>query len=141
MQYPYRNLVFEGGGVKGVAYGGALEVLDKRGILGQIERVGGTSAGAITATMVALDYTADQIKDLMLNLDFTKFKDGSFLGDIERFATKYGWYKGQVFLEFMQEQIAAKLGNKNATFDDMKKSGLRDLRVVGTDLSQRTDRV
>jgi len=26
--YPYKNLVFEGGGVKGVAYGGVFEVLN-----------------------------------------------------------------------------------------------------------------
>jgi predicted acylesterase/phospholipase RssA len=28
--YPYKNLVFEGGGVKGVAYGGVFEVLEQR---------------------------------------------------------------------------------------------------------------
>jgi NTE family protein len=27
--YPYKNLVFEGGGVKGVAYGGVFEVLEQ----------------------------------------------------------------------------------------------------------------
>ena len=36
----YRNLVFEGGGVKGIAYGGALGVLQEKGILDKIQRVG-----------------------------------------------------------------------------------------------------
>jgi len=31
--YPFRNLVFEGGGVKGIAYLGALQVLEKKKIL------------------------------------------------------------------------------------------------------------
>ena len=44
--YPYKNLVFEGGGVKGVAYGGVFEVLEKRQITPQIEAVAGTSAEA-----------------------------------------------------------------------------------------------
>ena len=35
--YPYKNLVFEGGGVKGVAYGGAFEVLEQTEITPQIE--------------------------------------------------------------------------------------------------------
>ena len=48
--YPFKNLVFQGGGVKGIAYGGALDVLDKKGILKNIIRVAGTSAGAINAT-------------------------------------------------------------------------------------------
>ena len=52
--YPFRNLVFEGGGVKGIAYCCALGVLDERVILSRISRVGGTSAGAINATLLAL---------------------------------------------------------------------------------------
>ena len=51
MEYPFRNLVFKGGGVKGVAYIGALKVLEEKGSLGQIERIGGTSAGAINAVL------------------------------------------------------------------------------------------
>src|SRR5579864_920356 len=55
-KYPFQNLVFEGGGVRGVAYAGALDVLDRAGILSQIQAVAGTSAGAITAALVALGY-------------------------------------------------------------------------------------
>ena len=33
MTYPFRNLVFEGGGVKGIAYVGAMKVLEKQEIL------------------------------------------------------------------------------------------------------------
>ena len=38
MSYHFKNLVFEGGGVKGIAYVGAMEVLDREGILNNIER-------------------------------------------------------------------------------------------------------
>lgn len=44
---PNKNLVFEGGGFKGVAYGGVFEVLEQRQITPQIQSVAGTSAGAI----------------------------------------------------------------------------------------------
>ncbi len=60
-KYHFKNLVFEGGGVKGIAYVGALEVLEKEGILGSIERVAGTSAGAMVAVLVALGYTATEL--------------------------------------------------------------------------------
>ena len=49
----YKNLVFSGGGVRGIAYLGALEMLDEYGIIENIQRVAGTSAGAITATIVS----------------------------------------------------------------------------------------
>jgi NTE family protein len=55
--YHFRNLVFEGGGVKGIAYVGALRQLEARGIMEEIRRVGGTSAGAINAVMLSLGYS------------------------------------------------------------------------------------
>ena len=35
--YPFKNLIFEGGGVKGIAYVGAMEELDKRAIVQNIK--------------------------------------------------------------------------------------------------------
>jgi NTE family protein len=74
--YPYKNLVFEGGGVKGVAYGGVFEVLEQKQITPQIESVAGTSAGAITATMMSLNYSAEVFLKIMMTRDFEKFLDG-----------------------------------------------------------------
>lgn len=57
--YPYKNLVFEGGSVKGVAYGGVFEVLEQRQITPQIEPTlisGGNFRRRITATMMSLDH-------------------------------------------------------------------------------------
>ncbi|MEP6948960.1 MAG: patatin-like phospholipase family protein [Ginsengibacter sp.] len=45
--YPYKNLALEGGGVRGLAYAGAPEVLEQKDILKNVERVAGSSAGAI----------------------------------------------------------------------------------------------
>jgi len=56
-----RNLVFQGGGVKGVAFLGALEEAQSEGkkrgcdFLGGIEKTAGTSAGAIVALYLALN--------------------------------------------------------------------------------------
>jgi hypothetical protein len=52
--------VFEGGGVKGIAEVGAPEGLQSRTVLPQIPRVGGTSAGVITAGRPGLNYSAAQ---------------------------------------------------------------------------------
>jgi len=60
--YPYKYLVFEGGGVRGVAYGGVFEVLEYAQITPQIEAVAGTSAGAIAATMMSLNYSAKDFR-------------------------------------------------------------------------------
>ena len=52
MNYQFENLVFEGGGV-GIAYGGALELLEAKGIMPQIKQTSGAS-GAIAALLVGL---------------------------------------------------------------------------------------
>jgi NTE family protein len=127
------NLVFEGGGVKGVAYGGALTALDRAGMLSGVRRVAGTSAGAITATLVALGYTADEIRVLMLYVHFDRFEDGGGLG-ICRLVRRYGLHPGDYFRELMRCLVGRKTGNPDATFADLARRGFRDLHVFATDL-------
>lgn len=57
----YTNLVFEGGGIRGVAYAGALQELEARNVLDSIGQCGGTSVGAVAAMLMALGYRAAEI--------------------------------------------------------------------------------
>jgi NTE family protein len=133
MNYNFTNLVFEGGGVKGIAYAGALQVLTDCGIMPKIKQVAGTSAGAITATMVALGYTAPEIKSTIMNFDFKQFEDG---WDPLRLATQYGLYKGDAFLSWMRKMIDAKAkAGPNATFADLYNQNGIGLFVFATDLN------
>jgi len=66
MTYPFKNLVFEGGGVKGAAYVGAMQALDENKILGNIERICGTSAGAITAVLIGLGFSVEEAEIILL---------------------------------------------------------------------------
>ncbi len=134
------NLVFEGGGVKGVAYCGALAELESHGIMPGVTRVAGTSAGAITAALVAAGYSSTELADAMLALDFRKFEDGELEGPV-RVVEHYGWYRGKAFLEWMQGRVAAKLGSPGATFSDLHGTRQVDLRVVATNLATRTAQV
>lgn len=137
MAVQFRNLVFEGGGVKGIAYVGALQILEQRGVLRGIRRCGGTSAGAINALLLALGYTNNEMLELMKALDFKKFMDDSFgiIRDIRRLASEFGWNRGDFFSSWIGDRIAAKLGNSRATFADLAGSGRPALYVVGTNLA------
>jgi NTE family protein len=137
MAYYFRNLVFEGGGVKGIAYVGAMKILKKKRILSKIKRVGGTSAGAINATLFALGFSIDEQEDILNNLDFNNFMDDSWgkVRDTVRLTKKFGWYKGDFFHEWISKHIKKKLGNAKATFKDLKGKGKPDLYVYGTNLS------
>lgn len=144
MSYNFKNLVFEGGGVKGIAYLGAIEVLNDKGILGQLQRVGGTSAGAINAILIGLGFTPDETRDVLWSLDFNKFMDDDWgvVRDTDRLIDEFGWYKGNFFRNWIGNLIREKTGNSESTFADieaLKEKGrpFLSLYFMGTNLSTR----
>lgn len=148
MPYQFKNLIFEGGGVKGIAYVGAMEVLADRRICDQIERVGGTSAGAINAVLAGLDYSVTETKKLLWELDFNNFMDDSWgiVRDTDRLIGSFGWYKGDFFRDWIASVIRRKTGNSESTFADIealkpKNPKFRSLYFMGTNLSTKFSEV
>jgi NTE family protein len=104
--------VFEGGGVRGIGLAGALSVFDAVGY--RPYSVAGTSAGAIVSTLVASGYTAAEIKQIIMGIDFSKFEDPPLIGRIPHLGSMidliphYGLYKGDYFHSLMRNLLAAK---------------------------------
>ncbi len=80
------DLVFEGGGAKGMAFVGALEVFEKAGHTHR--RIVGTSAGAITATLTGAGYSPEELFTECTKIDpatgnpiFATFMDAPKDGD------------------------------------------------------------
>ena len=73
------DLVFEGGGAKGVAFVGALQAFERHGH--KPRRLIGTSAGSITACLIAAGYSAQEALDAIIEQTpegkprFTTFMD------------------------------------------------------------------
>lgn len=145
----FRNLIFEGGGVKGIAYAGAIRVLEKQDILTDIRRVAGASAGAITAALLGAGATGSDIEEIVGHTSFRKFMDDSFgvLRDVNRLIHDYGWYKGDAFSTWMKKQIQSLTGHPNLDFKGLsalaRNDGkrYRELYVVGTNLSSQMEQV
>jgi NTE family protein len=141
MAYHFRNLIFEGGGVKGIAYLGALKVLEEKNILPAITRIGGTSAGAITAVLAGLNFSPEEIKNILWEMDFKKFLDDSWnpIHDINRLRTEYGWYKGDFFHAWIDKLIQQKTNKSGSTFAHIEglkaEKGFRSLYFIGTNIS------
>ena len=71
-----RHLVLEGGGVKGIAYVGVIRTLEAHGIqIQDLDTIAGTSAGAITATLLTVGYTGHELTDVLENLPLESFLD------------------------------------------------------------------
>lgn len=134
-----KNLVFEGAGIRGIAYCGAIQVLEEKNLLQNIERVGGTSAGAITALLLSLGYKANEISELISSTAFKKFNDGNFLifGGIHRLKKYYGCYRGRRVENWLDRVIETKTGNAEITFRELHQKGYKGLFVTGTSLDQQ----
>jgi NTE family protein len=73
------DIVFEGGGAKGFGFIGALKAFEQH--KHEAERLIGTSAGAVIATLLAAGYSADRMKQLVVE----KITDGKH--ERSRFST------------------------------------------------------
>ena len=129
-----------------------------------IVNIGGTSAGAMTAVLLALDYKLEEMEDILRSLDLrdlfldeeniknefleikenfnsnlllNTFRVGKFL---KKISESFGLFPGEVFLKFFEEKIAVKLG-AHATFKDLQdriengESKFKFLYLVGSNLS------
>ena len=134
------DCVMEGGGVKGTALVGAIAALEAKGFTPS--HLAGSSAGAICAAIRAAGYTPDEMKTIMLEVDYKDFQDGSrwkFKRMVD-FWNHIGIHKGDEFYHWMKEILDAK-GLK--TFGDLKIPDQSDarwkysLKVLGSDVFKK----
>lgn len=138
------DAVFEGGGVKGSGLVGAIAVAEEFGY--QFINLAGTSAGAIIAALVAAGYCAGELKTLMDEIDYARFKDANTIGKIPlagpalNLLFQKGIYRGD-FLKNWIGELLAKKGIR--TFGDLVIREYADdpqfrykLQVVVSDISR-----
>lgn len=115
------DLVLEGGGVKGIGLVGAIAELEREGY--SFRRVGGTSAGAIVASLIAAGMPTSSMYDLLHDLPYPKFRDEGLLdkfvplGKGASLLFEKGIYEGKYLRAFVAEELE-KLGVR--TWADLK---------------------
>jgi two-component system, response regulator YesN len=124
------NLVFSGGGTKGIAYVGVLRVLDQMGISTKIKRYTGASAGAIMAALLATGMSTDDIEK-NLPTSFMQFLDpeSGSADDIITELSRIGKVvEGSIYLQDLELSIDRILGvdNKNEFVNISDEKQLKD---------------
>jgi NTE family protein len=126
--------VFEGGGVKGIAFAGAVAAAEKDAGVREWVNLAGTSAGAICAALLVVGYDAAGLQRILDQAEYPKFADygfgGMWLGGVFNGIFRMrGLAAGKYFEEWLSEQIAASphakaLGKTELTFGDIKRLDL-----------------
>jgi len=137
------DVVLEGGGVKGIALVGALRELSAMHV---VQRVAGTSAGAIVAALLAAGYSVAELEREMRDLDSAVFQDGPArhfgkVGAALAVLLHNGVYKGDALHTWIKERLAAK---NVTTFRQLRRQETGDdtgtapykLAVVVSDISR-----
>jgi len=129
----YIDGVFSGGGIKGFALIGACKAIEKKGF--KFKRLAGTSAGSIISAFVIAGYTADEILEMMEEIDLKMFLDerkSLIPFSLTKWLSLYwnlGLYKGNK----LEEWLVMKLKDKGiVTFADIPKGSFR---VIASDLT------
>jgi len=137
------DAVFEGGGVKGIGLVGAVSEIEKAGYV--FENLAGTSAGAIVSSLLAVGYSAGEIKKELEQLNYNDFKDEGlldklgFLGKSMSIGFEYGIYEGEFFENWLEGLLAAK---GKTTFGQIKTKYKEDnykykFQAIAADITDR----
>lgn len=124
--------IFGGGAVRGVSYVGALKAIEELGIC--TKTIAGSSVGAVFSSLLAVGYTANEIEEIFMQVNFELFKDIHF-----GFGKDFAISKGGIFLDWLREFIEKKYygerykkgENPPVTFADLDTNFI----VIATDLT------
>lgn len=137
-QHPYTGLIFEGGGVLGISYAGAIHASKDAGILNQdiVNKFGGSSVGAIAAGLLSCKVNEDRIVKELLNMDFEDFMDDSWglFPDVYRLWNTYGWYKGNALENWYGNILKEFTGDENINLYDINRKYNNIVKLCVTNL-------
>jgi NTE family protein len=154
---PEADAVFEGGGVKGIAFAGAVAAAEEAGIE-RWKNVAGTSAGAIVACLLVVGYDGARLKKILDDVVYSRFADYGPLGKVQgwiwnQFKSR-GLAPGAFFTSWLSERIkesplAQELGKEELVFADVARDDLPPelpaadaararyrLRVIGSEITK-----
>lgn len=114
-----KNMVFEGGGILGTAYTGAINELASVIDFSKVNHYAGTSAGAIVAAALACRASPDFIMNEMTNANFSSFVKITFTGIAVGLPLEYGICTGHTFERWFSRLVNDLTGSSDITLKDV----------------------
>jgi NTE family protein len=132
------DVVFQGGGVKAIAFVGAIQALEQNGYT--FKRFAGTSAGAITAALLCAGYSGEELKQIMLNMDYTKILSSGIysgiplMGNALELIKSKGFYDARLIEQWMYKLLKKKGIVK---FKDIETYEKGTLKIIAADVTKK----
>tara|TARA_B100001094_G_C17993951_1_gene701661 strand:- start:22 stop:864 length:843 start_codon:yes stop_codon:yes gene_type:complete len=135
-----KNIVFSGGGFKGISYIGVIKALKEYDMLDNIENYCGTSIGSIFATLLYINITYDELYNIFIDFDFNKGLSLD-LENIINFFDNYGIDNGTNYINIFRKIISKKLNidfNTDVTFIELFNIFKKKLIITGVCVNNYT---
>ncbi|GIM27411.1 phospholipase [Clostridium polyendosporum] len=132
------DAIFQGGGVKGIGFVGAICYLEEQGYTWG--KLAGTSAGALVASLLAVGYKGSELKQIITDLNYKKFLDKNKIQSIPLLGKTLGLFKykgiycGNYIENWLNELLNAKGKIK---FKDISVKGKSPLKIIASDIIKR----
>ena len=130
------TLIISGGGMRSVAVIGSLQYLEEKGILKNIKKYAGSSAGAMICTLLVMNYSANEIEQTVFSQGSNIVKQ-SYFRVVFNILKSYGIYSAEKMYNYLGSLIEAKGFSKYITFKELYDKTGKILTITGTSLSEQ----
>jgi len=135
MDFGIENLVFSGGGSKGLCFIGCLNILEKYNIIPTIKHIAATSAGSLIALCIILGYKSENLKKIILKLDINYLVDISS-DNILNFPINFGIDSGNKIEKIISILIRKKGFLPEITFKQLYNNTRIEFTIIGSCVSK-----
>lgn len=137
-KWPFKNIVIEGGSSNGTVTLGAYKILEILNITNQLVGYAGSSVGSIFAAFASVKIPSDVVEKKFIDVDMHTFKDDSvgMVRDTARLLNEYGFYKGDVMENWVEQVLYEHTEIKGITFQQIYNIYGSDLRITRVNLSK-----
>jgi predicted acylesterase/phospholipase RssA len=140
MEKKYDTICLSGGGVKGISFIGALEYIEENKYieLQSINNFVGTSIGSMVSFFLSLDYTIQEIKEFIMDFNFTKLIPEI---NIENILLLHGVDTGEKIMLIVSHFLKEKYNMDDITFEEHQKLTNKKLTIIGTNFTKSCEEV
>ena len=99
-----KNLVFSGGGIKGLTFIGCFKYFEEKNLFSDIKKISGTSIGSLFGTLISIGYTSSELEKIFLSINFNSLQNINIFS----INNKYGIDTGEKFINFIKVLLKEK---------------------------------
>lgn len=129
------NIVFSGGGIRGLAYIGVVQYFEEKNIV--VKNISGTSIGSLVGVMLNLGYSSSEMKNIAFNLDVNMLENI----DINLFLKEYGLDDGKKIAYFIKYLFKSKGYKETTTFKQLYEATGIHLFITCCDIQDYSQKI